>query len=75
MTKLKYEIVENIASVPDGNGKDWNLEINLISWNDKPAKYDIRRWYREDGEEKMSKGITMSADEWVKLKDFIKEYI
>ena len=51
--KLKYEIVEKIASIPGANG--WDLEVNIISWNDKPAKYDIRRWKREDGEEQMSK--------------------
>jgi len=22
--------------------KDWNKELNLISWNDKEPKYDIR---------------------------------
>lgn len=68
--KLKYEIVEKIASISGANG--WDLEVNVISWDDKPAKYDIRRWKREDGEEQMSKGITISSEEWVKLLEIIK---
>ncbi len=45
------------------SGKTWRKELNLISWNDKEAKYDIRDWSPEH--EKMGKGITISKEELI----------
>ncbi|GMQ56425.1 hypothetical protein AN1V17_08180 [Vallitalea sediminicola] len=44
-------------------------ELNLISWNEREPKYDIREWDEEH--EKMSKGVTLSKDELSKLKSLI----
>jgi hypothetical protein len=63
MEEFKYEIVERIA-ILSGKGK-WTREVNLISWNERPPKYDIRDWNHEEG--KMGKGITLSEEE---LKNF-----
>ncbi|MBR2394556.1 MAG: hypothetical protein IKA98_03545, partial [Candidatus Methanomethylophilaceae archaeon] len=41
-------------------------ELNLISWNDRDPKYDIREW-SPDGT-KMGKGITLSDEEVAVLK-------
>lgn len=41
--KLTYEIKETIISVNDGSS-EWNLELNLISWNNREARYDLRKW-------------------------------
>lgn len=64
MADLKYEVVEKILSVNDGSS-DWDLELNLISWNGKEPKYDLRKW-SQDGT-KMSKGLTMTEDEAILL--------
>ena len=42
-TEIKYEVVEQIAVLSE-NSKGWTKELNLISWNDKEPKYDIRDW-------------------------------
>ena len=65
--EIKYEIVKRIAII--GKKCDWNLELNLISWNDKEKKFDLRKWDKEHI--KMSKGITLSKDEMIKLKESI----
>lgn len=57
---FKYEVVEKIA-VLSQSSKGWTKELNLIKWNDREAKYDIREW-SPDGQ-KMGKGITFSKDE------------
>ena len=49
--------------------KGWNLELNKISWNKKPAKYDLRSW--SEDHEKMGKGVTLSAEELKKLRDLL----
>jgi Uncharacterized protein conserved in bacteria len=64
-TEFKYEIVEKIALLSESS-KGWTKELNLISWNDRDPKYDIREW-SPDGE-KMGKGITLSDEEVAVLK-------
>lgn len=61
---FEYKIEKNLLSVNDGKS-DWNLELNLVSWNGRPASYDIRKWSQDH--EKMSKGVTLTEDEVVKL--------
>ena len=63
---IKYDIVKKIAVLSEGS-KGWTKEINLVSWNGKPAKVDIRDWNHETG--KMSKGLTLSYDEAQLLKE------
>lgn len=63
--EFKYEVVERIA-VLSSSSKGWTKELNLISWNDREPKYDIREW-SPDGE-KMGKGITLSDEEVSMLK-------
>jgi hypothetical protein len=58
-TEIKYEVVEQIAVLSE-NSKGWRKELNLISWNDKDPKYDIRDW-SPDG--KMRKGVTLTDEE------------
>ena len=51
------------------NNKGWSKELNLISWNDREAKFDVRDWSPEH--EKMGKGVTLSKDELIKLKEIL----
>lgn len=63
---IKYEIKEQIKIISELN-KGWSKELNLISWNGKDAKYDLRDWAPEH--EKMGKGITLTRDELRALKE------
>lgn len=60
MSGFTYEIKEEIA-VLSKNSKGWQRELNLISWNGNPPKYDIRDWAPDH--EKMGKGITLTKEE------------
>lgn len=68
MADIKYEIIKHIAVLAEGS-KGWQKELNLISWNDKEPKYDIREWAPEHA--KMGKGVTLSKDEMIKLKEVL----
>ena len=46
-------------------------ELSNIIKNDRDAKYDIREWAPED--EKMSKGITLTTEELIKLKEILSD--
>jgi len=65
MAEIKYEIKENIGVVSE-SPKSWKKELNIISWNGKEPKYDLRDWSPEH--EKMGKGITLTLE---KLKDIL----
>ena len=66
MADIKYEIKETVGTLSENN-KGWSKELNLISWNDREPKYDIRDWAPEH--EKMGKGVTLSTEELKKLRD------
>ena len=68
MAEFKYEIVQKIA-VLSQNPNGWQRELNLISWNDREPKYDIRDW--APANEKMSKGISLSKEEAKALKELL----
>lgn len=69
MAEIKYEIVKTIGVLSE-NPNGWKREINLVSWNDRAPKYDIRDW--DENHEKMSKGITLSQEEIEILIDLMK---
>ena len=68
MSEIKYEIVKKIG-VLSKSASGWAKEINLISWNDRDPKYDIREWSPD--REKMGKGVTLSAEELSALKELL----
>ena len=68
MADIKYEIVRKVGILSKA-ASGWAKELNLISWNDRDAKYDIRDW-SADGE-KMGKGVTLSRDELMALRELL----
>ena len=70
MVDFQYEIVEELGVLSTGP-KGWTKELNLISWNGREPKYDIRDWAPEH--EKMGKGVTLSDEEIEVLKKLLSE--
>ena len=70
MSEIKFEIIKKIG-VLSKSASGWQKELNLISWNDRDAKYDIREW-SPDGE-KMGKGVTLSREELLALKELLEK--
>lgn len=70
MSEFKFEIIQNFGVISTSS-RGWAKELNLVSWNGRPPKYDIREW--DPDHEKMGKGLTFSEDEIQILKDFLKD--
>lgn len=70
MAEIKYDIVEQLGVLSETT-KGWKTELNLISWNERDPKYDLRSW--SENHEKMGKGITLSQSELSKLKELLNE--
>ncbi|HKK96344.1 MAG TPA: YdbC family protein [Anaerovoracaceae bacterium] len=70
MADINYEIIETLGVLSE-NAKGWKKELNLVSWNGREPKYDLRDWGPEH--EKMGKGVTLSKEELIRLKDILNE--
>ena len=68
MADIKYDIVEEFGAVSESS-TGWTKELNLISWNNREAKYDLRDWAPDHA--KMGKGITLSINELRELKKLL----
>lgn len=70
MNEVKYAIIEQLG-VLSKSEKGWRKELNLISWNGREPKYDLRDW--SENHDKMGKGITLNQAEFEKLKNIIRD--
>lgn len=68
MSDFSYEIIKTIGTLSE-NSRGWTKELNLISWNHREPKYDLRDWAPDH--EKMGKGITLSEEEMEALKGLL----
>jgi hypothetical protein len=68
VSDIKYEIKQTIGTLSEP-AKGWKKELNLVSWNDKEPKFDIREWSPDH--DKMGKGVTLSKEEIVALRDML----
>lgn len=68
MAEIKFEIKETIGAFSESS-RGWTKELNLISWNEKSPKYDLRDWAPDHS--KMGKGITLNAEELKALRDLL----
>lgn len=70
MAEIKYEITEELAVLSE-SARGWTKEVNMVSWNDRDAKIDIREWSPEH--ERMGKGVTLSNEEAKILRDVLNK--
>ncbi len=65
---FRFRIVHHFG-VLSTSATGWSKELNMVEWNGKAAKYDIRDWHPNHG--KMGRGITLSKDEMKELVELI----
>ena len=70
MAEITFEIKESLGVLSEST-RGWTKELNLVSWNGREPKYDIREW--DPVHEKMGKGVTLTEEELVALKKLLEE--
>ena len=65
---FSFNIEKNLGTLSEGKG-GWKMELNLVAWGERPAKYDIRSW--SPNHDKMGKGITFTKEELTALKQLL----
>lgn len=70
MADFTFTIEEHLITLSE-NDKGWTKELNRVSFNGAPAKWDIRTWSPDHT--KMGKGITLTNEEFnLLVKEFTK---
>ncbi len=67
---FSFKVIKELGILSE-NKSGWKLELNIVNWNNRGEKYDIRSWAPEH--EKMGKGVTLTKDELLKLKELLNE--
>lgn len=70
MASINYEIEKKYGVISESS-RGWKKELNLVSWNSREAKYDLRDWAPDN--EKMGKGLTLTEEELLRLRDLLNE--
>ena len=68
MADISFDIVKHFGVISEEKG-GWRKELNLVSWNGRSPKFDVRDWAPDH--EKTGKGITLSKDEAAKLVELL----
>jgi hypothetical protein len=71
MADITYEIVMQLG-VLSQSSSGWTKELNLISWNERPPKYDIRDWSPDHTQ--LGRGVTLSREELIALRDLLNSW-
>lgn len=66
---FQFEIVRHFG-VLSTSQRGWIKELNLVRWNGRDPKYDIREW--QPDHQKMSKGVTMTREEMQELYEILE---
>lgn len=69
LANVDFKITERLFSLPSSG--TFTKELNKVSWNGREPVYDLRGW--NEDHTKMTKGITLTNDEFQELVSKIKE--
>ena len=70
MAEITYDIVKELGVISE-DAKGWTKELNLISWNERDPKFDIRSWNPDLT--RMGKGISLTEEEMQKLVELFND--
>ena len=66
---MTMELIKKIALI-SGSETGFRKELNIVSWNGKEPKYDLRNWSPEG---KALRGVTLTEDEAKELQKVLDD--
>lgn len=69
--EVTFEILEHIGSLSTSNS-GWRREVNIVAWNGRQARLDIRDWNPEHT--KMSRGVGLNGTETENLLALLRDF-
>lgn len=71
--EFNYEVKEEIGVIGNPTPSGWTTQLNLVSWNGKEPKLDIRPW--NEDRSRMGKGISLNMEEATHLATILSYYL
>ena len=71
--EFSYEVVEEVGTIGNPTPSGWTTQLNLVSWNGKEPKLDIRSWNEDYS--RMGKGISLTREEATELAHLLNSYL
>ena len=68
---VTFEILDHVGSLSTSSS-GWQREVNIVAWNGKQARLDIRDWNPEHN--KMSRGIGLNGIEVENLTAILQNF-
>ncbi|MDR2543613.1 MAG: hypothetical protein LBC80_09255 [Treponema sp.] len=68
MDKIQFEITRHFGVI-SSEKSGWQKELNLVSWNGRAPKLDLRDWAPDH--QKMGKGVTLTESEAAALAELL----
>lgn len=70
MAEITFKITKELGVISE-TSKGWTRELNMVSWNDRDPKFDIRDWSPDHT--RMGKGVSFTEEEMKKLVELFNE--
>lgn len=70
MAEITFEITKELGVISE-TSKGWTRELNMVSWNEREPKFDIRDWSPDHT--RMSKGVSLTEEEMKKLVELFND--
>lgn len=71
--EIRFQITRFLGILDPVSKGGWTKELNLVSWNDREPKVDIRDWSPDHT--RMGKGVTLTREEAEKLHAFLGTWL
>lgn len=71
--EFSYEIIEEIGTIGSPTASGWSTQLNLVSWNGREPKLDIRSW--NEDLTRMGKGVSLSKEDAKDLAVLLNSYL
>jgi len=68
MDNIQFDIIKHFGVISQEKS-GWQKELNLVSWNGRAPKLDIRDWAPDH--QKMGKGVTLTEGEAAALAELL----
>lgn len=68
---VTFEIIEHIGKLSTSSS-GWSREVNIVAWNGRQGRLDIRDWDPEH--QKMSRGIGLNGTEVSVLRNLLQNF-
>ena len=65
--QFEFEIKQNIATLTEDEGADYQKQLNIVSWKGAKPSLDLRLWRITAEGQRPLKGVTLTVEEAEKL--------